>query len=45
MGDIGGGRRLAGVDQELVLGKSGVEEDEDNPQQGGGGDAGVWVFL
>ena len=29
----------------LVPGKVGVEEDDKNPQQGGGGAAGVHIFL
>ena len=44
-GDLGGGRRLTGGGQELVTGKGCVEEDEENPQQGWGGSAGVWLLL
>ena len=44
-GDIGGGRRLACGGQEFVQGKVGVEEDDNNPQQVGGGAAGVWILI
>ena len=44
-GDLRGGQQLAGGSQELVLGEGGVEEDDENPHQGGGGDTGVWIFL
>ena len=45
VGDLSGGRRLAGGGQEFVTGEGGVEEDDDNPQQGGGGAAGFRLFL
>ena len=44
-GDLGGGRQLSGGGQELVRDEVGVEEDDNNPQQGGGRASGVWVFL
>ena len=44
-GDIGGGRRLYKGGQEFFTGEGGVEEDEENPQQGGGRAVGVRVFL
>ena len=44
-GDLVGGPLLAGSGQDLVLGDVGVEEDEKNPQRGGGGAAGVRIFL
>ena len=44
-GDIGGGRQLADGGQEFVKGKGGVEEEDENNQQGGIGAAGVWLFL
>ena len=45
VGDLGGGQRLAGGGQEFVTGEGSVEDDELNPQQGGGGAAGVRIFL
>ena len=44
-GDLGGGRRLAVSDKEIFPGEGGVEEDGDNPHQGGGGSAGVRLLL
>ena len=44
-GDLGGGRRLAGSGQEFVTGEVGVEEDENIPQQGGGGAVAVRFFV
>ena len=43
--DLGSGQLLDSVGQELVTGKGGVEGDVNNPHQGGGGDAGVRIFL
>ena len=43
-GDLGGVHLLAGGVQELVPGEGGMEEDDQNPQQEGGGAAGVRIF-
>ena len=44
-GDLGGKQRLAGGGQELVPGEVDVEEYDKNPQQGGGGVAGVRILF
>ena len=44
-GDLGSSRQLDGSGNELVPGESGVEEDEANPQHGGGGAASVWIIF
>ena len=44
-GDIGGRQRLAGGGKKLFPGKGGLEEYDVNPQQVGGGAAGVRIFF
>ena len=44
-GDLGRRKRLSGGGKELVLGKGDVEEYDMNPQQGGGGAAGVRIIF
>ena len=44
-GGLVGGQRLAGGGQEIVTGEGSVEEDGKGPRQGGGGSAGIWIFL
>ena len=45
VGDLSGGQRLAGSDQEFGKGEGGVEEDGEDPQKGGGGATSVGIFL
>ena len=40
-GDLGGGRRLDGCGEELVLGKEVLDQDVAHPRQGGSDAAGV----
>ena len=44
-GDLGGRRRLAGSGKELVPGEGGMEEDDANPQKGGGRSMGVRIIF
>ena len=44
-GDIGGRQILTGGGKELVPGKGGLEEDDTNPHQGGGGAVGVQLLF
>ena len=44
-GDLIGRLKLADGGKELVPGKVGMEEDDANPQQGGGSAAGVWLLF
>ena len=43
--DLGGRQQLAGGGQKCFIDKGGVEEDDKNPHQGGGGSVGVRLFL
>ena len=43
--DLGGGRRMVSSGPEFGKGEVGVEEDDEDPQQGRYRVVGVWIFL
>ena len=44
-GGLNGGLQFTGVGQKPGEGAGGVAEDDEDPQQGGGGDAGFRIFI